>query len=138
MIRALAVGFGLAMSIATFMFACGGDDTSTGGGAGTTSTGAAGSSGAGTGGTAAGTGGQTGTGGATGTGGGVGVGGGFSFDGGFDFDAFAGKYTCADLSMCCPKLPMAGQAACTQVVMLGDNASCSAALSVYKLAMQCL
>ena len=125
--KALAVGFGLATAVATVMFACGGDDTSGGGGAGTTS-GTAGSGTAGAAGGSAGSG--TGTGGNAGSQ--TGAGGAIEFDGSFDFDAFVGAYTCADLTACCATLMGDAQTQCNMVTAFKNDQACSAALSALK------
>jgi len=127
--RALAVGFGFAVASAAVMFACGGDDSNTGG-AGTTNTGTAGS-GSGTAGSGSGTAGS-----ATGAGGSLsGAGGAIDFDAAFDLDALAGllgNYTCADLTACCATLAAAQQSTCTQVASAKSDPVCSAALTGYK------
>ena len=129
--RALAVGLGLAVASAAVMFACGGDDSGSGG-AGTSNTGTAGS-GSGTAGSGSGTAGS-----ATGAGGSLsGAGGAFDFDAGFDFDALFGSYTCAQLTTCCASLPAAVQADCNMLAAGGDMNTCSAAVSGYKLAGFC-
>ncbi len=148
MIRALAVGFGLAIASATVMFACGGDDSGSTGGAGTTSNGTAGNGASGRG--TAGTNGTSGGGGTVVTGGGgtvatggsagtlsPGVGGAFDLDGGFDFDAFFGTYTCAQLTACCATVPVQARADCNMFATGGDEAKCSAAMTGYKLAGLC-
>lgn len=133
MIRALAVGFGLAIASATVMFACGGDDSGSTGGAGTTSNGTAGNGASGSG--TAGTNTTSGGGGTVATGGGggaagtlsSGVGGAFDLDGGFDFDALLGSHTCAELATCCPKVPDMYKMQCTMLATGTSEQSCSAA-----------